>query len=69
MTGAQKSLPYSKEGVGLACDTKVAFTIVATLSVYIFQAFTLIQQSCFYCFSLFIFISIHFGICFLFNPF
>ena len=42
------------------------FTNMATFKEYICLAFTLIQQLCFHYFYSFVFISIYYGICFLF---
>ena len=52
-----------------AAFTLIRFTNTATFAVYVFQAFTLIQQLRFHCNSSFVFISIHFGIRIHFYPF
>ena len=42
------------------------FTNMATFEKYICLAFTLIRQLCFHYFYSFVFISIYYGVCFLF---
>ena len=70
MCGANEEI----EALSLFGEFKAAFTLIrftntATFAVYVFQAFTLIQQLRFHCNSSFVFISIHFGIRIHFYPF